>query len=30
MRFPRIAGVRADKSPTEIDTISAARKWVKE
>ncbi|PYJ62045.1 MAG: DNA ligase [Verrucomicrobia bacterium] len=30
MRFPRIARVRADKSPTEIDTISAARKWVKE
>ena len=30
MRFPRIARVRADKSPTEIDTLSAARKWVKE
>src|SRR2546423_7125172 len=29
MRFPRIARVRADKSPTEIDTIAAARKLVK-
>jgi DNA ligase-1 len=30
MRFPRIARIRADKSPAEIDTVSAARRLVKE
>jgi DNA ligase-1 len=30
MRFPRIARIRADKSPAEIDTVAAARRLVKE
>ena len=29
MRFPRILRIRRDKSPAEIDTVSAARKFVK-
>jgi DNA ligase-1 len=29
MRFPRIARIRADKSPAEIDTVAAARSLVK-
>jgi DNA ligase-1 len=30
MRFPRIARIRADKSPSEIDTVAAARRLVKD
>ena len=30
MRFPRIARIRADKSPAHIDTVAAARRLVKE
>jgi DNA ligase-1 len=30
MRFPRIARIRADKSPAEIDTVATARRLVKE
>jgi DNA ligase 1 len=30
MRFPRIARIRADKSTAEIDTVSAAKRLVKE
>jgi len=29
MRFPRIARIRADKTPAEIDTVSTARKLVR-
>jgi len=30
MRFPRIARIRADKSPAEIDTVVAAKRLVKD
>ena len=30
MRFPRIARIRTDKSPAEIDTVAAAKRLVKE
>jgi DNA ligase 1 len=28
MRFPRIVRIRTDRSPSDIDTVQSARKWV--